>query len=229
MIRQGQAPVVISKSQYAVFVKDFFSMDARQDGALDESDAAELLTMQLELTPSSSQLQGFMAGVNRNAEGKIAFHDYLCMIVGPNWVVEGHLNTSYRSGLNEEEIETISKVVGTAKMAAVLTEDLAEALLHHFTKAGDSEGKLKKTDLQALLSQSFSISEEKIETIITQVDAEDPAEDEVDCEALLIITLRALGGPAPPPDTSPPSPPKWRVIPSADEVGAPPPSSEGPA
>lgn len=223
-------PTEITKAQYAIFVKDFLSIDKNRNGALDDDELVDLLRLQLEAEPTESQKKEFVAQVDRNNDGKISFHEYICMIAGVGWYVEGHAQTIYNPNLSEEQLDAISKVIGTPEMAMLPTEDVAEALRHHFSRADANNTEcLAKPELRACLSDHFSLPEAVTERIMAAADAVDDCENGVKCQQFVSIVMSVLGQPPPPPAEEPPAPPLARVRSSLEEDVPPPPEEGQPA
>jgi len=121
--------------------------------------------------------------------------------------------------LKEEELVAIAKLVGTPEMNTVPTEDLIASLWHYFSAADtNGSGKLDQAECRKCLLENFSLSEEKLSSFFEDADVN--KDGKVDWQEFVPQIMGKVAVIPGPPEGDPPPP---VCVPSASEVGAPPP------
>jgi len=162
---------ILSKKEYEIFQSDFAACDLDHDGFLNYDEVKAMLQKQLEREPSPSEVETFLAGFDRNHDGKVSFDEYLTKLCGV-WNV---------TGLGEEEA-----MEGFLKDLEKVPVDVA--------RAGLAEGDYKdnKEELKGL-SDAEVMSAYKKQSLAVWATMTDDPEHQGEMLADVMDKLEAMG------------------------------------
>ena len=85
----GEERCDLSRDEVAIFRADFALFDSSGTGTLCREDVQAMLHKELDQEPSEEVLRDFWAAAEANADGRIRFEEYLDVVLGRGWSVEG--------------------------------------------------------------------------------------------------------------------------------------------
>jgi len=72
----------LTKQEYDIYKSDFDLIDKDRDGAISDEEVTEMLKQQLQRDPTTAEVKCFIAGFDRDQDGKISFEEYMIRLCG---------------------------------------------------------------------------------------------------------------------------------------------------
>jgi len=99
--------IVITETERNIYAADFDEIDKDGSGFIEEHEIGALIRKQLERDPSEAEVKGLMSRFDRDQDGMISFEEYMIMVLGENWIMEGH--TTFDSGSQQEKPDSAAQ------------------------------------------------------------------------------------------------------------------------
>lgn len=116
----------LTRAEYEVHLNDFRRLDTNHNGMLEGEEIAKLLSIQLQGEPTEGELRAFMAEFDSDCDNAISFAEYMNVVNGKGWTVDGRAGTeaTVMYFCPEESFDTVVQAVDANRDGVLSMDEL---------------------------------------------------------------------------------------------------------